>query len=201
MIEISLTEFVDFVTKAGGPKLTVVREVKKRHAEGYDPKTDFYKKLRDGIVAHHAMGKPKAALDALAQGVTDRKKVVAYPIIIQGYKKFLGRKVVTWFAPPKKTTWEHGDLVVRVNPELGLQLNGRPHLIKMYLKKNQLRRLEVPSIMHLLQLVLSSKSESRTLGLLDVRRGHLITADGFDPALTPLLQGEAASFATIYRSL
>ena len=47
MIQISLTEFVDFVAKSGTPKLTVVRTVKDRHAVGYDPKTDFDKPLRD----------------------------------------------------------------------------------------------------------------------------------------------------------
>jgi hypothetical protein len=41
MIDVSLTEFVDFVSKTGTPKLTVVRNVKKRHAEEYDPQTDL----------------------------------------------------------------------------------------------------------------------------------------------------------------
>ena len=200
MIEISLTEFVDFVIKAGSPKLTVVREVKRRHDEGYDPKTDFYKKLRDGIVEHHQLGKPKSALDALAHGVTDKNKVKAYPIIIQGYKHFLGRKTVAWFVPPKKQ-WTYGDLAVRVNPELGLIIDGQPHVIKMYWKQDQLKKLEVPTIMHLLQLVLTSKKDPNSLGLLDVRRGRLITPSGFDPTLTPLLEGEALSFATVYKAL
>ena len=200
MIEISLAEFVDFVTKAGSPKLTVVRKVRQEHAAGYDPAKDFYKKLRDGIVKHHQLGKSPTSLDALAAGVTDKNKVKAYPIIIQGYKRFLGRRAVTWFAPPKKT-WTHGGLAVRVNPELGLVLDSQPHLIKMYWKQKQLRKLEVPTIMHLLQLVLASKKDPNTLGLLDVRRGRLLTPDTFDPGLTALLEGEATSFATIYRAL
>lgn len=200
MIEISLTQFVDFVTKAGSPKLTVVRKIKQDHDAGYHPAKDFYKKLRDGIIKHHQLGKSPASLDALAAGVTDQNKVKAYPIIIQGYKKFLGRRNVTWVAPPKKL-WEHGTLAVRVNPELGLGLDGQPYLIKMYWKQEQLRKLEVPTIMHLLQLVLTSKKDPKTLGLLDVRRGRLLTPDTFDPGLTPLLEGEALSFATIYRSL
>ena len=59
MIDTTLTEFVDFVSKAGTPKLTVVRKVKQRHAEGYDPQTDFYKIIREGIVLMHRLNKPK----------------------------------------------------------------------------------------------------------------------------------------------
>jgi hypothetical protein len=37
--------------------------------------------------------------------------------------------------------------------------------------------------------------------MLDVRNAKLIPGDPTDPSLTALLQGEAASFAQIYRSL
>lgn len=201
MIEISLTEFVDFVTKAGSPKLTVVRDVKKRHDEGYNPAADFYKKLRDGIVEIHRRGKPKSALDALAVGITDRNKRRAYPLLIQGYKRFLGNKRVTWFNPPDKPTWTHGDLAVRINPELGLRINGIPHLIKMYLKQEPLRKLAIPTILHLLHINLADKKNPKQIGILDVRHGRLIPVEDFDPSFTPLLEGEALSFANIYRAL
>lgn len=200
MIRISLTEFVDFVIRAGGPKLTVVRKVKCRHDEGYHPQFDFYKSLREGIAAHHRQGKPISALDSLATGLTDKKKETAYPSIIQGYKKFLGKKSTKWIEPPKKY-WEHGDLIVTVNPEVGIDINGNPHLIKMYWKRPKLKKLEVASILHLLQLTLTNKKNPSTIGLLDVRRGKLITPNEFDPGMTHLLQGEAESFATIYRSI
>jgi len=61
---ISLTSFVDFVSKAGTPKLTVVKNAKQQLAEGYDPATDFYKAIRDGIIGMHKSGQPKTALDA-----------------------------------------------------------------------------------------------------------------------------------------
>lgn len=56
MIEITLTDFVDFVSKAGTPKLTVVKKVKKHHIDGYDPQTDFYRAIRKGIVDMHKKG-------------------------------------------------------------------------------------------------------------------------------------------------
>ncbi len=200
MVEISLTEFVDFVIRSGSPKLTVVRTVKKRHEEGYSPKSDFYKKLREGIVSFHKDGKPKTALDSIATGLSDQKKRDSYPILLQGYRKFLGRKKIEWFEPLKKK-WECGHLAVRVNPELGLRVKDAPYLVKMYFKQEGLTAKHVACILHLLQLALTSKKTRRGIGLLDVRRGRLITAPEFDASLTPLLQGEALSFASIYESI
>ena len=51
MPQISLTDFVDVVAKAGRPKATKVRQVKERHA--YEPAFDFYKSLREHIVENH----------------------------------------------------------------------------------------------------------------------------------------------------
>ncbi len=60
MPEISLTDFVDFVIKAGPPKLTKVREIKTRVE--YSPKLDFWKILRDGIRDFHRTGQPLEGL-------------------------------------------------------------------------------------------------------------------------------------------
>jgi hypothetical protein len=200
MIEITLTEFVDFVIKSGSPKVTVVKNCKKRHQETYDPKTDFYKKLRDGIVDFHRRAQPKAALDALVHGIADKNKVVAYPILVAAYKRFLGRKNFAWFQPPKES-WIHSTLSVTLNPELGVEIEGEPHLIKLYFKDQQPSKLQVNSILHLLHLELENKKQPRTIALLDIRRAKLITMGTPDPLLTPLVQGEALSFAQIYNAL
>ena len=49
--EISLTDFVDFVIKAGSPKLTKVRELFNRGE--YSPAFDYWKQLRDHIADTH----------------------------------------------------------------------------------------------------------------------------------------------------
>lgn len=49
----------------------------------------------------------------------------------RGYKKWLGRKALSWMEPPQGT-WTHGELTVKVRPELMLGINGCPHLIKLY---------------------------------------------------------------------
>lgn len=51
-MKISLTDFVDFVALTGGRKLSKVREIKERGA--YHPKTDYYKGIREAIIALHS---------------------------------------------------------------------------------------------------------------------------------------------------
>ena len=73
MDSVSLTYFLDFVSKAGSPKLTVVRDFKTK--DPYDPRTDYWKKLRDAIIEFHRTGKTdKNWLDGVLHGLTDKKK-------------------------------------------------------------------------------------------------------------------------------
>jgi len=200
MIEISLTQFVDFVIKAGSPKLTVVRTIKKQHDRGYSPAADFYKSIREKIVEFHREGKPISALGAIAIDSSDKKKRTAYPAIVQGYRRFLGRKAVNWFDPPRRR-WKSGELTVRVNPELGLSISGSEYVIKMYWKGQQLRKQEVPAILHLMQAAVGMRRGATSIALLDVRRGRLITPTEFDPSMLNLLKGEALSFVSMYKAL
>lgn len=197
MPEISLTEFVDFAIKSGTPKLTEVKRIKAQHKKGYHPTRDYWCKLRDGIVEMHQQGQPKAALDALVQGVTDANKRNNYPAMAKAYKKFLGRKDVGWF-DPFRANWQHGKLAVRVNPELGLTINGEPHLVKLYFKDQKLTANRVAIISHMMLDTLGPMAEGSKVALLDVRHSRLHAFDAPDPALVPLLEGEALAFCRMY---
>lgn len=200
MIDITLTQFVDFVLKSGTQKLTVVRTVKRQHAEDYDPKKDFYKAFRDGVVALHREGRPVSSLDHLTNGLTDRKKQTAYPALVAGYRKFAGRKSFEWITPPKKA-WVVDDLRVTLNPELGLRFGGAAHLVKLYLKDGEPSKRQVEAMLHLLQSELHPSTGSRHVGLLDVRRGKLLLPSDYDAAYLTLMEGEARSFSSIYKAL
>lgn len=200
MIEITLTQFVDFVLKSGTQKLTVVRAVKRQHAEDYDPKKDFYKAFRDGVVALHRERRSVSSLDRLTNALADKKKQTAYPALIAGYRKFVGRKSLEWITPLKKS-WVLDDLSVSLNPELGLKINGKAHLVKLYLKDGEPKKRQVEAMLHLLQSELRPSTGSRQVGILDVRRGKLLLPSEFDPAYLTLMEGEARSFSSIYRAL
>lgn len=197
MPEITLTEFVDFAIKSGTPRLTQVKMIKKRHDDGYQPSHDFYRKLRDGIVTLHQEGSPKSSLDALTKGIRDRNKQNTYPVLVKAYKKFLGRKQMVWFEP-HKTHWEYGGLRVRVNPELGLTINGDDHLVKLYFKDQKLTKDRVAIISNMMMEALGSELDGVSVALLDVRKSKLHVFDSPYPTLAPLLEGEALAFCRMY---
>jgi hypothetical protein len=196
---ISLTDFVDFVLKSGKPKQTVVKSIKNRPP--YAPFEDFWLGLREEIVAFHSQGKrDKAAIDRAMDGVSHNPKLVAYPPAIKAYKRFLGRKQIDWFAP-EKSVWSAGGMHIRVNPELGLRINGQAYQLKLYFKKDKLCKAKADLILRLMAEALPSTTKGIHVAILDVREGKLFESDGKSTELSPLLEGEAISFATIWRNL
>jgi hypothetical protein len=200
MPEISLTDFVDFVVKAGTPKLTKVRQVKER-AE-YEPASDFWKTLREAIIDFHRSGsRDKHLFDRVLSNLTDRKKRNRYPEAIKGYKKFLGRKQIQWFEP-SKALWSNAGLDVRINPELGLAISGERNLTKLYFKDEKLEKRKVDVVLALMEDALRRKIEtSDKIAILDVSSNALFPSEGLRNNIVPLLIGEAASFVTIWDQL
>lgn len=140
-ISVSLTSFMDFIYKTGTPKLTVVRNYKNSE---YSPAFDFYKQLREAIIEFHANSSysSKEYFDKFLLTVSDNKKISNYNQVIKGYKKFLGRKKIDWFEPPK-AVFSYRTLSVNVNPELGLVIDNQPYLIKLYFKSNEAKKREL----------------------------------------------------------
>ncbi len=199
-ILVSLTDFVDFVSKSGRPKLTQVKTVKWRPK--YDPQTDFWRALREAIIEFHRSNQTqKSRLDAALIGITHIPKLTAYPVALAGYKKFLGRKSIQSL-PDIRSSWSHGNLNVNVNPELSLSIQGTPHLVKLYFKGDTLSKKNAELILLMMADSLGSKTALGTVfSLLDVQRGKLFTTTSVDVGLKPLLQGEATSFETMWNQL
>ncbi|MHB8954571.1 MAG: hypothetical protein ACYC4U_16490 [Pirellulaceae bacterium] len=197
MIDISLTRFLDFTMKSGAPKLTSLQQTKKQLADRYNPATDYYKQIRDAIVAHHRDGRPFSTVETVATNVNNRSKQDNYPAIAAGYKSFQGKTQVKWFSPPQGN-WTAQGVRVSLNPELGLEIKGTPHVIKLYFKADQPRKLEVRAILSLMDAELQNPNGSLVMCVLDVRRGKLITDNPPNPALMALMQGEAAAIAAMW---
>jgi len=196
---ISLTDFVDFVVASGSPKLTVVRRVKRRGE--YAPAADFWKKLREAIQQMHAEGLDRSHLDGILTELTHQSKVKRYPPAVRAYKKFLGRKDIEWFQPPH-CIWASSGLEVRVNPELGLIVNGENLAIKLYFKRAELTRRRVETALELMHTALPpASSEASNVAVLDVPKAKLFRHTSGKSDLGALLAGEAVAFATIWDML
>ena len=123
-----------------------------------------------------------------------------YSLIVKGYRKFWGTKKIAWFDPPKGN-WVRGDLQVSVNPELGLLINGKKHVVKLYFKAEKLSKLRVRTILRLIQKRVGA--DDVRVALLDVRNSKLYVGDAGDKPddVDLLLNAEADAFATIYAGL
>lgn len=196
MPKLSLTDLVDIVSTAGTPKLTRVKRLKYRPP--YHPAFDFYKPFREHIIRNHRAGQGRAELPQVLSVVTDEKKLSNYPQLVTGYRKWWGRKKIEWFEPPSDI-WSIGDVGVRVNPELGLSINGQPHLVKLYMKADGLARNRIHVITHLMHETLQDQCDPDTqMAVLDVRRSKLIKPTVPVTSLSALLQGELAYIASIW---
>jgi hypothetical protein len=196
---ISLTDFVDIVSKSGLPKSTKVREIKTR--PDYSPAFDYYKKFREGLVELHQDGGVKGDLKNLLLQ-SDMKKQQNYADLVQGYGKWWGRKKLTWVSPPASQLWSGHAIDVRVNPELGLQIDGQPHLLKLYMKDEKLTAPRVALITHLMSLTHSALVAPNTaLAVLDVRNARLFLPGKANPAMTPTLMAELAYVASLWPTI
>lgn len=196
MPRITLTDFIEVVTKSGSPKATKVSQLKNR--PDYAPATDFYKALRDGLVALHKRSGTKADLSSLTKGLTDAKKIANYPLMVAGYKKWWGRKVLEWFEPSGDTYTQSG-IDVAINPELGLVVNGQLHVVKLYFKADALTKTKADLIVTLMAHVLESSEPAGTqFSVLDVRNSKLFTYAAAGKSFKPMVDAELSYIASLW---
>jgi hypothetical protein len=199
MPDISLTDFVDFVISAGTPRLTKVQQIKSRPE--YSPAFDFWKPLREALRDYHRSGSQnKNDLNNVLIELSDPKKTRRYPAAIMAYKKFLGRKRITWFDPPSDL-WTFSGLGVRVNPELGLCINGQNYIIKLYFKDEAPTKNRLQTVLQMMHSTLSSQvTNGAAMAVLDVANGKL-TSNTAQPNIAILIQGEASAFVQMWNSI
>jgi len=199
MPQISLTDFVDIVSRSGRPKATKISDVKNRPP--YQPAFDFYKPLREHIISLHESGSGRSALGQVMARVTDPKKISAYPEILAGYRKWWGRKSLVWFSPPSGVFSDHG-INVAVNPELGLEMNGNRHLIKLYFKAEPLSRNRTDIIAHLMAITLGGSSPAGTsMSVLDIRNSRLLSPAVPIAILDGMLRAELSYISTLWPAI
>ena len=193
MPDISIADFVDFVLRTGFPKITKVTEIFNRGP--YVPSHDFWKPLRDHICEFH-----EGTANDLSFGSTGahERKQNRYEEAIKGYKKFLKSTSFEWFKP-HHAQWVFEDLVVRINPEVGLVVGGELILVKLYFKQEPLSKSRVQVALSLMSA--GQKDKKFQVGILDVVRSKLYKQTLQSVQMEALLRGEASTFLGIWHSL
>lgn len=193
MESISLSYFVDFMMTSGTGRLTSVRHISDGPDERY---SDFYRPVREAIVDMHRKGLDTRVLADFLSSLLDAREKRIFPKVVVGYGKFLRQqRKLTWFEPPFR---EHalGSVSVRVNPELGLLIDGRPHAIKLYFRGEPLSPQRALLVNEVVGNALASTWPGTVFGVLDVRRAKLFSHEP-KAAVGRLIRAEAASLASL----
>ncbi|TAE86178.1 MAG: hypothetical protein EAY81_05880 [Bacteroidetes bacterium] len=194
-----MTDFIEFITKTGTRKQTVVKTVKKRPK--YSPGLDYWKQLRDALIMYHTIGQNKEVLNELLNNIAIKSKMTNYGKIIGKYLEFIGNKRYSWFIPPYGE-YNIDELNIRVNPELGWIRKNKKYIIKLYFKDEPLTRHEVDILLLLMKEAFKEEKDvtNYDYAILEVQRGKLHERK-INNSIQPLLEGEARSFATIWSKL
>ncbi|MEP0708609.1 MAG: hypothetical protein ABJL17_08775 [Parvibaculum sp.] len=196
MPDVSLTTFVDFLATTGRKRIQIVEKAKKEDNTPYDPITDFYKRLREGIVSFEHCSLTEEDLLDLPNTLSDHKKKKNYPPAIKGYLKWR-KKVAIEKSKNVKGEFSHDELRVRINPEVSLRVNGKRTAMKLYFKQQTLAANRLDLITHLMWFGMPH-GYSDGVALMDTRRNKLIGIKDYDPKIQLLLEAEAETFLKLW---
>jgi hypothetical protein len=191
-VNVEFPPFLDYVLCSGSTRISIVRPSV--------PHQDFYKPVREAMVCLHQNDAEHELEDMLAALTVEREKRV-FPKVVTGYRKFLqGFSSVHWFEPPARDL-QLGPLEVRVQPELGLNLDGRPHVLKLYLRGDPLSMDRMLFTNELLRAAFRTTWPGVVLGVLDVRRGRIFPMRPAKAEIMALLRAEAEGYYALAASL
>ncbi|OCS84996.1 hypothetical protein B1A98_16770 [Bacillus badius] len=180
-------------------KINKVTEIKNQG--DYHPAKDHWKQLREQIRYCCENGLSFDLLDNLPLSVHERK-VNSYKEAIRSFKKFVRNKEISWFDPPK-SHWNYSDqIVVRSTPELGLIIDGVPHLVKLFFKGNT-EKITERNIKPILNLMVTSTREhecpeNTVVCVLNIKNSKLHVERNASPAVLKALKYEALTFRNIW---
>ena len=200
-IQISLTEFVNFINASGMAKMTIVSNAKAKHEELDGNPYDYWKDFKDEVIRQLKKQGTKEELKEMVEDIREEARE-NYNIMINGFLKFWKPKRMIWLKPVCKTA-HIGGLKMRVNPEIGIRWNNRDIMIKLFMKANEtLDKRHADIVLALMESELRNKVENGVeFAMLDVRRGKLFTYVNNDPRLLILLKTEGHSFAEMWKEL
>ncbi len=200
-IQISLTEFVNFINTSGMARITVVANAKAKHEEHERNPFDYWKDFKDEvkrlIMSHGA----KEDLSELVERIREDMRE-NYNQMISGYSKFWKPTRMEWINPVKKMA-HIGGVKININPEIGVKWQGKKYMIKLYLKATgNLDKRHADIILAMMENEIREKVDKDVkFAILDVRRGKLFTYMNNDPRLVILFKSEGREFADIWKEL
>jgi hypothetical protein len=198
-MQISSTTYMKFLISTGTPRVAVVREARRHVEDGYAQGSDYYRGVREGTIDILRAGRHPVELDAIIEDAIPARRE-NYRACVDGLRKWMGRQGIVWTRRPTPKTWRSGELEVRINPELLVTVDGKPHRVKLYLPaKPVMNQRRANLLIHLLKM--AGDDGSANVSILDSRKSRLFSQTFDSPDFDVLLEAEAMSFTAMWHAV
>lgn len=194
MIDIFMKEFSEIATTETIKKAKIIS--KQKYRDGYSPEKDFYKILRDHIQTMHRDDKAVEYLENAPLATTHPPRKEHYNIMISQYKKWIKKKNVEYFQPPRGA-FETSNTHIIANPELGLEINGTPHIIKLFMHKDKLTQVRA----NFMLAIMNSLWPEQNNMILDVRNKVEFKFRGNAENYLQAVRAEVATIESIWHNI
>ena len=173
MIDITLTDFLNIVQSTGMTKLSKIRKIKTRE---YSPASDYYKSLREAIIAVLSSGSDPAGILPTAYAAHQTRQQ-NYKEIANNFIKWISTKKGWEWVNPPRGNFGNTTIEIKVNPELAfIDKGGNTHVIKLHFNKEQISKgkLDVAGCVFSTSLT-PSCSANTSFYFLDLHQGQLFS--------------------------
>lgn len=194
---VSMTEFAKAILQTGSGKNSSYRAIK---AQGpYDVKTDYYKRIRESMISVASGRMSFSNLYDLIDAVPKKKKK-GYEETIDAlnswYSSFGGE-----FFSPHRTVLQSDYFDVSVNPEIGIKLDGKVYVVKMYFKKPAISCDVMNCMGNAMKMALDEYYECGIMCVLDVRRCSMWKVDRLDETMVDRINNGMEELSSQWRRL
>ncbi len=197
---VSMSSFIDYVMATTTNKVAAVAN----HRRGRNnPATDFYRPLRETLVAAWAKGRdPAKACSSLMTTIGDGRAEVIFPALIEGHQRFVEAHRPSYFKPVGGLLPAGARLAIAINPELGLVIGGEPHHLKLWFRREPLTQRRVDVTVALMTRL--DVPSGHRVAMLDLRNAQLYYLAAKSAQTIPwrkldaLITGEAAGYAGLW---
>ncbi|MBN1461645.1 MAG: hypothetical protein JXA57_19105 [Armatimonadetes bacterium] len=189
--KIRMQDFAHLTRVPEKSRRPIVSKAWQQSLQEYPVQGDYYKQVREGMVRVHKRGE---SIDKLADIINkvhhDKQPHVAR--VVKAYIQWCEGHVLEFF-PARKGYWQAHGVDVRVNPELGLVIDGVPHLIKVNFTKSPVPVAEAKIMAHLMHRALAPQvPENCVMAVLDLATDTLYGSTKPSPELDAVLDEHAA---------
>ena len=132
-IQVSLTEFVNFINSSGMKKMTIVANAKAKHKEQAGSPYDYWKDFKDKVKRLLKRQGTRDDLYKVVEEVRDEMRE-NYNKMIAGYLKFWKPTRMAWLTPAKKMI-RIGGVKMMLNPEIGIRWQDKDYMIMTFRNK------------------------------------------------------------------